>query len=71
MLFEFCYLLPLTCGLSIWQGSFSYEKVTTYFGNVLVLHESLIGYNISSKCDKDSLMFQNPFLTSSLLILAV
>jgi hypothetical protein len=52
----------LTCGVSIWQGSFSYKDVVACFGNLLVLQGSLMGCNIVSKCVKDSLMFQNSFL---------
>jgi hypothetical protein len=70
-LYEFCYLLFLTCGLPIWQGSFSYKDVKAFFGNLLVLQWSLMGYNIIFKYDKNSLMFQNPFsYKDSLIILA-
>jgi hypothetical protein len=37
--------------------------VTACFENLLVLQGSLMSCNIISKYDKDSLMFQNPFLT--------
>ena len=47
------------------QGSFSYKHVGACFGNFLVPQGSLISYNIISKCGKDSLMFQNPFLIRS------
>ena len=70
-LYEFCYLLFLTCGLPIWQGSFSYKDVKAFFGNLLVLQWSLMGYNIIFKYDKNSLMFQNHFsYKDSLIILA-
>jgi len=52
----------LTCGLSIWQRFFSYKDVGACFGNVLVPQGSLMSCNIISKCGKDSLIFQNPFL---------
>jgi hypothetical protein len=60
MNFVICFLL--TCGVSIWQGSFSYKDVVACFGNLLVLQGSLMGCNIVSKSVKDSLMFQNSFL---------
>ena len=61
-LYKFCYLLPFTCGLSIWQGSFSYKDVRGCFGNFLVPQGSLMSSNIIFKCGKDSSMFQDPFL---------
>jgi len=36
--------------------------MTACVGNFLILQESLMGYNIIFKCDKNSLMFQNLFL---------
>ena len=47
----------LTCGLPIWQGSFSYKDVGACFGNFLVPQGSLMSCNIISMCGKDSLMF--------------
>jgi hypothetical protein len=46
-------------------------NVAPRFLNFQVLQGSLMGYNIVSKCGKDSLMFQNPFSYKvSLFILA-
>jgi hypothetical protein len=59
---NFVIYFHLTCGLPIWLGFFSYKDVTAGFGNFLVPQGSLMSCNIISKCDKDSLMFQNPFL---------
>jgi hypothetical protein len=42
---NFVIYFLLTCGLSIWQGSFSYKDMTTCFGNLLVLQGSLMGYD--------------------------
>jgi len=53
----------LTCGLYIFQGSFSNKDVTTYFENFLVVQGFLMGCDIIFKCDEYSLMFQNYFLT--------
>ena len=36
-LYEFVIYFPLTCGLPIWLGFFSYKNVTTGFKNFLVL----------------------------------
>jgi hypothetical protein len=60
---NFVIYFLLTYGLPIWQGSFSYKDVVACFGNLLVLQGSLMGCNIVSNSGKDSLMFQNPFLT--------
>jgi hypothetical protein len=62
MLYEFCYSFPFDLWTSTWLGFFSYKDVTTSFGNFLIPQGSLMSCNIISKCDKDSLMFQNPFL---------
>jgi hypothetical protein len=59
---NFVIYLFFTCGRPIWQGSFSYKDVEAFFGNLLVLQGSLMGCNIIFKYDKNSLMFQNPFL---------
>jgi hypothetical protein len=48
--------------IPIWLGFFSYKDVAAGFGNLLVPQESLMSCNIISKCGKDSLMFQNPFV---------
>jgi hypothetical protein len=60
---NFVIYFHLTRELSIWQESFFYKDVAAYFGNLLVLQGFLIGCNIVFKCGKDSLIFQNPFLT--------
>jgi hypothetical protein len=60
-LYEFCNF-HLTCGLPIWLEFFSYKDVAAGYGNFLVPQGSLMSCNIISKCGKDSLMFQNPFL---------
>ena len=57
---NFIIYFLLTCGLFIWKASFSYKDVVAYFGNLLILQGSLMGYNIVS--NKDSLIFHNPFL---------
>jgi hypothetical protein len=59
---NFVIYFLLTCGILIWLGFFSYKNVTAGFVNFLVPQGSLISCNIISKCDKDSLMFHNPFL---------
>ena len=60
---NFVIYFLLTCVLSIWQRFFFYKDVGACFGNCfLVSHGSLMSCNIISKCGKDSLMFQNPFL---------
>jgi len=59
---NFVIYFHLTCGLPIWLGFFSYNDVAAGFGNFLVPQGSLMRCNIISKCGKDSLMFQNPFL---------
>jgi hypothetical protein len=61
-LYEFCYLLPFDLWTFYLAGSFSYKDVGACFGNFLVPQGSLMSCNIISKCGKDSLMFQNPFL---------
>jgi hypothetical protein len=52
----------LTCGLPIWLGFFFYKDVAAGFGNFLVPLGSLMSCSTISKCSRDSLMFQNPFL---------
>ena len=64
---NFVIYFHLTCGLPIWLGFFSYKDVAAGFGNFLVPQGSLMRCNIISKCGKDSLMFQNPFLTGFLI----
>jgi hypothetical protein len=59
---NFVIYFRLTCGLFIWLGFFSYKDVAAVYGNFLVPQGFLMSCNIISKCDKDSLMFQNPFL---------
>ena len=59
---NFVIYFYLTCGLPISLGFFSYKYVAAGFGNFLVPQGSLISCNIISKCGKESLMFQNPFL---------
>jgi hypothetical protein len=59
---NFVIYFLLTCGLPIWLSFFSYKDVVVGFGNFLVTRRSLMNCNIISKCDKDSLMFQKPFL---------
>jgi len=59
---NFVIYFHLTCGLPIWLGFFSYNDVVAGFENFLVPQRSLMSCNIISKCGKDSLMFQNPFL---------
>jgi hypothetical protein len=59
---NFVIYFLLTCGLPIWLGFFSYKDVIASFENFLVPQGSLMSCNIISKCGKDSLMFQNPFL---------
>ena len=49
MLYEFCYLLP-------------FDLCTSYLARMIFLQGCLMSCNIISKCGKDSLMFQNPFL---------
>jgi hypothetical protein len=61
MLYEFCYSFSFDLWTSIWLGCFSYKDVAASFGNFLVPQGSLMSCNIISKCDKDSLMFHNPF----------
>jgi hypothetical protein len=60
---NFVIYFLLTCRLSIWQGFYSYKDVAACFKNLLVLQWSLMGCNIIFKCGKDSLVFQNSFLT--------
>jgi hypothetical protein len=60
---NFVIYILLTCGLSIWLGFFSYKDMEAGFVNLLVPQGSLMSCNIISKCGKDSLMFQNLFLT--------
>ena len=60
-LYEFCYLLPFDLWTFYLAGSFSYKDVGACFVNFLVPQGSLMSLLIS-KCGKDSLMFQNPFL---------
>jgi hypothetical protein len=59
---NFVIYFRLTCGLPIWLGFFSNKDVEAGYGNFLVPQGSLMSCNIISKCGKDSLMFQNPFL---------
>jgi len=66
---NFAIYFLLTCGLPIWQGSFSYKDVAACFANLLVLQGSLMSYNIVSKCGKYSLMFQNLFSYKDSLLL--
>jgi len=42
---------------------FLIRMIQLVFGNFLALEASLMGYNVIFKCGKDSLMFQNSFLT--------
>jgi hypothetical protein len=60
---NFVIYFLLTCGLSIWQGSFSFKVAC--FGNIVVLQGFLIGCNMVFKCGKDLLMFQNPLFSFS------
>jgi len=46
---NFVIYFLLTCGLPIWQGSFSYKDMTACFGNLLALQRSLMCSNIVSK----------------------
>jgi len=46
-LMNFVIYFLLTCGLPIWQGSFSYKDVIACFRNLLVLQRSLMGYKNS------------------------
>jgi len=59
---NFVIYFHLTCGLPIWLEFFSYKDVAVGFGNFLIPKGSLMSCNIISKCNKDSLMFQNLFL---------
>jgi len=59
---NFVIYFHLTCGLPIWLGFFSYKYVAAGYGNFLVPQGSLMSCNVISKCGRDSLMFQNPFL---------
>jgi len=59
---NFIIYFHLTCGLPIWLGFFSYKDVAAGYENFLVPQGSLMSCNIISKCSRDSLMFQNPFL---------
>jgi hypothetical protein len=59
---NFLIYFLLTYELPIWLGFFSYKDVAAGFGNFLVPQRSLMSSNIISKCGKDLLMFQNPFL---------
>jgi len=52
---NFVIYFILTCGLPIWQRFFSYKDMTVGFGNFLVLQEYLMGNNIVSMCDMDSI----------------
>jgi len=61
-LYEFSYLLPFGLWTSFWLGFFSYKDVAAGYGNFLVPQGSLMRCNIISKCGKNSLIFQNPFL---------
>jgi len=63
---NFIIYFLLACGLPIWQGTFSYKDAVAYYRNFLVLQGSLMGCNIIFKYGKDSLMFQNSFLTTIL-----
>jgi len=59
---NFIIYFLLTCGLPIWLGFVSDKDVAAGYGNFLVPQGSLMSCNIISKCGRDSLMFQNPFL---------
>ena len=58
---DFVIYFFFTCELPIWLGFFAYRDVAAGFGNFLVPQGSLISCNIISKCENDSLMFQNTF----------
>jgi hypothetical protein len=59
---NFVIYFHLTYELPIWLEFFSYRDVAAGYSNFLVQQGSLMSCNIISKCGKDSLMFQNPFL---------
>jgi hypothetical protein len=61
-LYECGNLLSFALWPSILLGFFSYKDVAAGYGNFLVTQGSLMSCNIISKCGRDSLMFQNPFL---------
>jgi hypothetical protein len=57
---NFVIYFILTCGFPIWQGFFSYRDMAVGFGNFLVLQGYLMGNNIVSMCDMDSILMWNP-----------
>jgi len=70
---NFVIYFLLTCGLPIWQGSFSYKDVTACFGNLLVLKRSLIiflqGFPIHpSYTRKEELVVFNDILISRIFV---
>jgi len=58
---NFVIYFLLTCGLFIGLGFFSYKDMTTDFGNFLVLQWYLMGNNIVSMCDIDSILMWNSY----------
>jgi hypothetical protein len=61
-LYELCYLLPFDLWTSYLAKILFLQGCVACFRNFLVPQGSLMSCNIISKCGKDSLMFQNPFL---------
>jgi len=58
---NFVIYFLLTCGLLIWLELFYYKDVAAGFGNFLILQGYLIGNNIVSMCDMDSILMWNPY----------
>jgi hypothetical protein len=56
---NFVIYFLLTCGLPIGLRFFSYKDVAAGFGNFLVLQWYLMGNNIVSMCDIDSILMWN------------
>jgi hypothetical protein len=67
---SFVIYFLLTCGLPIWQQSFSYKEMAACFGNLLTLQGSLMGCNIVSKWQKFINILKSFSYKDSLFIIA-